>query len=215
MKIGVLGTGSVGTTLATKFASLGHDVKMGARDAKNEKAAAWVESAGAKASHGTFADAAAFGEIVFNCTNGAGSLDALAAAGAENLRGKVLVDVANPLDFSRGMPPFLFTDSNDSLGERIQKAFPDARVVKTLNTVNANVMVDPGRVPGVSDVFVCGTDSAAKTGVTRILKEWLGWPVVVDLGDITGARGTESYLLLWLRLWGAFQTPHLNIHVVH
>jgi hypothetical protein len=215
MRIGVLGTGSVGTTLATKFASLGHEVKMGARDAKNEKAAAWVESAGAKASHGTFADAAAFGEIVFNCTNGAGSLDALAAAGAENLSGKVLVDVANPLDFSRGMPPFLFTGSNDSLGERIQKAFPDARVVKTLNTVNANVMVEPSRVPGVSDVFVCGNDADAKGEVTRILKEWLGWPVVVDLGDIIGARGTESYLILWLRLWEAFQTPHLNIHVVH
>jgi hypothetical protein len=215
MKIGVLGTGSVGTTLATKFASLGHEVKMGARDAKNEKAAAWAGSAGAKASHGTFADAAAFGEIVFNCTAGASSLDALSAAGAENLRGKILVDVANPLDFSRGMPPFLFTGSNDSLGERIQKAFPDARVVKALNTVNANVMVDPGRVPGVSDAFVCGNDADAKAEMTRILKEWLGWPVVVDLGDITAARGTESYLLLWLRLWGAFQTPHLNIHVVH
>jgi predicted dinucleotide-binding enzyme len=212
MKIGVLGTGSVGTTLATKLASLGHEVKMGARDAKNEKAAAW---AGAKASHGTFADAAAFGEIVFNCTAGAGSLDALSAAGAENLRGKIVVDVANPLDFSRGMPPFLFTGSNDSLGERIQKAFPDARVVKALNTVNANVMVDPGRVPGVSDVFVCGNDASAKGEVTRILEEWFGWPVVVDLGDITAARGTESYLLLWLRLWGTFQTPHLNIHVVH
>ena len=215
MKIGVLGTGMVGNTLATKFAALGHDVKMGARDAKNEKAAAWTKSAGAKASHGTFADAAAFGEIVFNCTSGAGSLAALEAAGAGNLSGKILADVANPLDFSRGMPPSLFTSSNDSLGERIQKAFPQARVVKTLNTVNASVMVDPKRVPGASDVFVCGNDAGAKSEVTRILKEWLGWPVVVDLGDITAARGTEAYLLLWLRLWGAFQTADLNVHVVH
>ena len=215
MKIGVLGTGMVGSALATKFAALGHDVKMGARDAKNEKASAWAKSAGSKASQGTFADAAAFGEIVFNCTNGAGSLDALQAAGAANLRGKVLVDVANPLDFSRGMPPSLFTDSRDSLAERIQSAFPEARVVKSLNTVNASVMVDPKRVPGVSDVFVCGNDPAAKAEVTRILKEWFGWPVVVDLGDITAARATEAYLLLWLRLWGAFQTPDVNVHVVH
>ena len=215
MKIGVLGTGMVGETLATKFAALGHEVRMGARDAKNPKAAAWAQTAGAKASAGTFADAAKFAEIVFNCTNGAASLEALGAAGADNLRGKILVDVANPLDFSRGMPPSLFTGSNDSLAERIQKAFPETRVVKALNTVNAEVMVDPKKVPGASDVFVCGNDAAAKAEVTRILKEWLGWPVVVDLGDVTGARGTEAYLLLWLRLWGAFGTPHLNVHVVH
>jgi 8-hydroxy-5-deazaflavin:NADPH oxidoreductase len=214
MKIGVLGTGVVGTTVAGKLASLSHEVKMGARDAGNEKAAAWTASAGATASHGTFGDAAAFGEIVFNCTNGAGSLDALAAAGGENLRGKVLVDVANPLDFSHGMPPSLFTGSNDSLGERIQKAFPQARVVKTLNTVNADVMVDPGKLPWPTDVFVCGNDASAKADVTRLLNEF-GWKFVIDLGDITAARGTESYLLLWLRLWGAFQTPQLNIHVVH
>src|SRR5512143_2079191 len=177
MKIGVLGTGMVGNALATKFAGIGHEVKMGARDAKNEKAAAWAASAGAKASPGTFVDAASFGEIVLNCTSGAGSLDALKAAGAANLRGKILVDVANPLDFSRGMPPSLFTGANDSLGERIQAAFPDARVVKALNTVNASVMVDPTRVPGVSDLFVCGNDAAAKAEVTRILKEWFGWPV--------------------------------------
>jgi hypothetical protein len=166
------------------------------------------------ASQGTFANAAAFGEIVFNCTAGAGSLDALEATGAANLRGKILVDVANPLDFSHGMPPSLFAGNTDSLGERIQAAFPEARVVKTLNTVNANVMVDPGRVPGESDVFVCGNDAGAKSEVTRILKDF-GWRSVIDLGDITAARGTEFYLHLWLRLWGAFKTPDLNIHVVH
>lgn len=215
MKIGILGTGMVGSALATKLVALGHEVKMGARDSANPKAADWAKSAGAKASHGTFANAAAAGEIVFNCTSGAGSLDALKAAGAANLRGKVLVDVANPLDFSHGMPPSLFTGANDSLGERIQKAYPDARVVKALNTVNASVMVDPRRVPGVSDLFVCGNDATAKAEVTRILKEWLGWPVVVDLGDITAARATEAYLLLWLRLWGTFQTADVNVHVVH
>jgi 8-hydroxy-5-deazaflavin:NADPH oxidoreductase len=215
MKIGILGTGMVGSSLATKFAALGHEVRMGAREANNTKAASWAQGAGANASNGTFADTARFGDIVFNCTNGAASLEALGAAGAENLGGKILVDVANPLDFSRGMPPSLLNGPNDSLGERIQKAFPDARVVKTLNTVNANVMVAPESVNGPSDLFVCGNDAGAKTEVTRILKDWLGWPVVVDLGDITAARGTEAYLLLWLRLWGAFRTPHLNVHVVH
>jgi hypothetical protein len=216
MRIGVLGTGSVGTTLATKFASLGHEVKMGARDAKNEKAAAWVESAGAKASHGTFADAAAFGEIVFNCTNGAGSLDALAAAGAENLSGKVLVDVANPLDFSRGMPPTLTVCNDDSLGERIQRRFPQARVVKTLNTVNASVMVNPSAVPGEHDLFMSGDDPAAKAHVLELL-EAFGWPRerVIDLGGLDGARAQEMYLPLWLRLFTTFGTPNVNVHVAH
>jgi 8-hydroxy-5-deazaflavin:NADPH oxidoreductase len=215
MKIGVLGTGMVGTTIATKLASVGHEVRMGSRSRDNPKAKEWVEKAGRGASQGTFADAAAFGEIVFNCTAGAGSLEALQAAGAANLRGKILVDVANPLDFSRGMPPFLFAGNTDSLGERIQAAFPDAKVVKALNTVNASVMVDPGRVRGDSDVFVCGNDGGAKAEVTRILTKEFGWKNVIDLGDITAARGTESYLHLWLRLWGALNTADLNIHVVH
>jgi hypothetical protein len=215
MKIGVLGTGMVGTTIAGKLVSLGHEVRMGARDAKNAKAAAWADTAGPKASHGAFADAAAFGEIIFNCTNGAGSLDALRAAGAENLRGKVLVDVANPLDFSGGMPPSLFAGNTDSLAERIQAAFPEAKVVKALNTVNANVMVEPSRVPGESDVFVAGNDAGAKGEVARILRDGFGWKSVIDLGDVTAARGTESYLPLWLRLWGALKTADFNIRVVH
>ncbi|MDQ5872476.1 MAG: NAD(P)-binding domain-containing protein [Acidobacteriota bacterium] len=214
MKIGVLGTGTVGRTLATKLASLGHEVRMGARRAANDKATAWAESAGAGASHGTFADAAAFGEILFNCTAGTGSLAALESAGAENLDGKVLIDVANPLDFSKGMPPTLFLSNNTSLGETIQRTFPGAKVVKALNTVNANVMVEPGRVPGEHDVFVCGNDAPAKVEVTRILKEWFGWKSVIDLGDITAARGTEAYLLLWLRLWTVSGTPDFNVRVV-
>ena len=214
MRIGVLGTGTVGNTLATKLASLGHEVRMGARRASNDKATAWAEGAGANASHGTFADAAAFGEIVFNCTAGTGSLTALESAGAGNLGGKILIDVANPLDFSKGMPPTLFLSNDTSLGETIQRKFPEARVVKALNTVNASVMVDPGRVRGESDVFVCGNDAAAKTEVTTILKEWFGWKSVVDLGDITAARGMEAYLLLWLRLWTVVGSPDFNVRVV-
>jgi hypothetical protein len=204
----------VGTTIATKLASLGHEVRMGARSAANEKAAAWAKAAGAAASHDTFADAAGFGEVVFNCTAGTGSVAALEAAGAANLDGKILIDVANPLDFSKGMPPTLFLSNDTSLGETIQRTFPGAKVVKSLNTVNASVMVDPARVPGVSDVFVCGNDAGAKAEVTRILKQWFGWKSVIDLGDITTARGTEAYLHLWLRLWGALGTADFNVRVV-
>lgn len=214
MKIGVLGTGTVGATIATKLVSLGHEVRMGARRASNDKATAWAESAGAGASNGTFADAAAFGEIVFNCTAGTGSLAALQSAGAANLDGKILIDVANPLDFRKGMPPTLFLSNDTSLGETIQRTFPGTKVVKTLNTVNANVMVEPGRVPGEHDVFVCGNDAGAKGEVTRILKDWFGWKSVIDLGDITAARGTEAYLHLWLRLWGALGTADFNVRVV-
>jgi predicted dinucleotide-binding enzyme len=215
MKFGVLGSGMVGSTIATKLVSLGHEVKLGSRDATNEKARAWVASAGRGASQGSFADAAAFGEIVFNCTAGVGSLDALRSAGASALRGKVLVDIANPLDFSKGMPPTLFVSNDDSLGETIQRTFPEAKVVKALNTVNAGVMVNPGRVPGDHDVFVSGNDAAAKAQVVRLLKDEFGWKNVIDLGDITTARGTESYLHLWLRLYGALQTADFNIHVAN
>jgi len=205
----------VGQAIAGKLVSLGHEVKMGSRSATNEKAAAWVKSAGKGASQGTFADAAGFGEIVFNCTAGAGSLDALQAAGAQKLTDKILVDVANPLDFSHGMPPTLFISNDDSLAERIQAAFPETKVVKALNTVNANVMVNPGRVPGETDVFVSGNDAGAKAQVTRILKDEFGWTSVIDLGDVKAARGTESYLHLWLRLLGALKTADFNVKVVH
>ena len=214
MKISVLGTGMVGTTIASKLVALGHDVKLGARERNNEKAAAWAKQAGARASHGTFADSTAFGEMVFNCTMGSASLDALRAAGADSLRGKIPVDIANPLDFSKGMPPSLFVGSDDSLGERIQKAFPETKVVKTLNTMNCNIMVDPSRVPGDHDVFMSGNDAGAKGRVAEILRGWLGWKNVIDLGDITTARGTEHYLPLWVRLWGALGTADFNLKIV-
>jgi predicted dinucleotide-binding enzyme len=216
VRIGVLGTGTVGQTLASKLVELGHEVRMGSRNATNEKARAWADAAGESASTGTFADAADFGELVFNCTAGAASLEAVEQAGEEALRGKVLVDASNPLDFSSGTPPSLTVCSTDSLSEQIQRRFPDTRVVKTLNTVNARVMVDPGQVPGEHDVFVCGEDEAAKSHVVELL-EGFGWPRerVVNLGGIDAARAVEMYLPLWLRLLGAFGTPNVNIHVAH
>ncbi|HEX2693242.1 MAG TPA: NAD(P)-binding domain-containing protein [Gemmatimonadaceae bacterium] len=215
MRIGILGTGVVGKTLGTKLVQLGHDVRMGSRSAGGEKARAWVREVGGKSSEGTFEEAAAHAEIIFNCTSGIGSVEALNAASARNLDGKVLIDVANPLDFSRGMPPSLSVCNTDSLGEQIQRAFPAARVVKALNTVTATVMVDPSLVPGPHDLFISGNDETAKAQVTEILTDWFGWKNVIDLGDITGARAQEMYLPLWLRMFMLFDTPNVNIHVAH
>lgn len=204
----------VGRAIATKLVELGHDVLMGSRSAGNESATAWAAAAGPRASEGTFADAAAHGELLFNCTAGATSLEAIGAARRDDLAGKVLVDVSNPLDFSLGAPR-LFTAGSSSLAELIQEAFPVARVVKSLNTVNCEVMVDPGKVPGEHDVFVCGNDDAAKAAVVELLRGF-GWPAdhVLDLGDLTAARATEAYLLLWIRLSAALQTRHLNVRVM-
>jgi 8-hydroxy-5-deazaflavin:NADPH oxidoreductase len=215
VRISVIGTGMVGKTIGTKLVELGHEVTMGSRSATNEQAAEWAGSAGASASHGTFADAAAAGELVFNCTAGMISLEALGAAGEENLSGKVLVDVSNALDFSKGRPPTLSVCNDDSVGEQIQRAFPETKVVKALNTMNAGVMVAPASIPGEHDVFVCGNDDGAKAQVSELLESF-GWPAerIVDLGDIAAARGTEMYLPLWLRLMGAVG-PQFNIKVVH
>jgi predicted dinucleotide-binding enzyme len=200
MKIAVLGTGTVGRTVAGKLREVGHDVTVGSRTAAEDAV--------------TFTDAAAGAELIFNCTAGTASLEALEAAGADNLEGKPLLDVANPLDFSQGMPPSLSIVNTESLGERIQAAFPGARVVKTLNTVNAGLMVDPDSVPGEHVVFVCGDDDGAKATATELLGE-LGWPRerVIDLGGIAEARGTEMYLPLWLRLMGALGTAQFNIAI--
>ena len=214
MQLGLFGTGVVGAAIGTKLIELGHAVKMGARSAANEKAAAWAAGQGPRASHGTFADAAAFGEVLFNCTAGQGSLAALEQAGAANLGSKVLVDISNPLDFSRGFPPSLTVCNTDSLAEQLQRAFPAVRVVKTLNTVTNAVMVNPALVPGDHDMFLAGNDLEAKAQVNTILREWFGWSSVIDLGDLTNARALESYLLLWVRLYGAMQSPLFNIKVV-
>ncbi|HEY9842681.1 MAG: NADPH-dependent F420 reductase [Candidatus Sericytochromatia bacterium] len=216
MKIAVLGTGMVGQAIGSRLVELGHAVMMGSRTADNEKALAWVGQQGDRASQGNFADAAAYGELVFNCTSGMASLAVLEAAGQEQLAGKVLVDVSNPLDFSQGMPPRLSVCNTDSLGEQIQRAFPETRVVKSLNTMNCNVMVRPAEVAGGEhNVFVSGNDAAAKQSVRLLLKEF-GWKdeYILDLGDISSARGTEAWLPLWLRIWGATGTGAFNLRIV-
>ena len=197
MRIGMLGTGVVGQTLERKLIELGHDVKVGSRDPSR-----------------SFADAAAHGELVFNATTGTASLEALRMAGAGSLAGKVLVDVANPLDTSRGFPPTLSVANTDSLAEQIQREFPEARVVKALNTMNADVMVDPGLVPGDHNAFIAGDDDDAKDDV-RSLLESFGWPPtrVLELGELAAARGMEMYLPLWLRLFRVMGTARINIGV--
>jgi 8-hydroxy-5-deazaflavin:NADPH oxidoreductase len=213
VRIGLLGTGQVGQAVATRLVEVGHDVVMGARDAANPKAVEWAEKQGGRA--GTFADAAAHGELVVNATAGTASLAALAAAGADALDGKVIVDIANPLDFSGGFPPSLTVVNTDSLGEQIQRAYPAARVVKTLNTVNSDIMVHPGQIPGSHDVFVAGDDQEAKQTVRGLLRSF-GWPAdsIVDLGGIQAARGLEMYLPLWLFLMGSLNSHAFNIKVV-
>lgn len=225
MRIAVLGTGGVGQTIAGKLAELDHDVTMGTRDvdaslARTEAGFGAVPLAEWCAEHpavtlDTLAKAAASSELVFNCTAGAASLDALRAAGADNLADKILVDVANPLDFSAGPPPTLSVCNTDSLGERIQREFPRTKVVKTLNTVTAPLMVAPGAVNGADhQIFVSGEDAGAKAEVTRYLQEWFGWRDVLDLGGIRTARGVEMWLPLWLELADALGTLMLNIKLV-
>lgn len=214
MKIAVLGTGIVGATIGNKLLALGHEVKMGSRSANHEKGLAWVKAGGEKASLGTFAEAAAFGELAFNCTSGFGSIPALQAA-ADGLKGKLVIDIANPLDFSKGFPPSLFSGNTDSLGEQAQSALPDSKVVKALNHVTCTLMVDAGRVAGGDhDGLICGNDAEAKAQVTKILNEWFGWQRVIDLGNIAQSRGTESYLPLWIRLYGALGTADFNIKIM-
>jgi predicted dinucleotide-binding enzyme len=225
MKIGVLGTGIVGQTLSTRLTAADHDVMIGTRDveaalARTESDRPWVppfghwhaENPGVKV--GTFDEAAAHGGVVINATAGEASLDALGSAGAGNLNGKVLIDVSNPLDFSAGMPPTLSVSNTDSLGEQIQRAFPEAKVVKTLNTVSALVMIAPTSVAGGDHhLFISGDDGDAKAQVVAWLGEWFGWRNVVDLGDISSARGPEMYLALWIRLMGTVGTPMFNVKI--
>ena len=211
MKIGVLGTGAAGQTVAAKLVVLGHDVMMGARSADNEKVLGFAERTGGRA--GTFADAARHGEMVLNCTRGDTSLGMLATLAAE-LDGKVLIDAANPLDFSKGFPPTLSVSNTDSLAEQIQRALPKTFVVKSLNTVNAAVMIEPSRVPGHHTVFVSGNDQHAKGKVMDFLRS-LGWQSIIDLGDITSARAAEQLLPLWVRLFTALgNTADFNIAVM-
>jgi predicted dinucleotide-binding enzyme len=226
MKIGILGTGVVGTTHAAKLAALGHDVMIGTRDpvatAKraekgqfgNPSFSEW-QAANPKVRLGTFAEAAQHAELVVNALGGVGTLEALDAAGPARFAGKVVIDISNPLDFSRGFPPFLSVSNTDSLGEQVQKKLPDAKVVKTLNTVNAYLMVEPKLLAnGDHTMFVCGNDAGAKTTVSNFLREQYGWQDIIDLGDITMSRGTEAYVTLWARIFGALQKPMFSVKVV-
>lgn len=226
MNIGVLGSGIVAKTIAGKLASLGHSVKLGTRDpkatlARDEKDMAggppirvWLETQ-PKVSLVTFAEAAAHGEIIVNALSGGGALPALGLAGANNLAGKIMIDISNPLDFSKGFPPSLSVCNTDSLGEQIQREFPKTKVVKTLNTVNAFLMVDPKLLAGGDHtMLLCGNDAEAKKEVTRILTEWFGWKDVVDVGDITNARGTEMWVVLWSRIYNATKNPMFGMKLV-
>jgi predicted dinucleotide-binding enzyme len=210
MEIGVLGTGSVGQTIAGRLTGLGHNVVMGSRDAANPKAVAWAAEHGGRA--GTFADAAAHGTVVFNCTSGVASVAVIEAVGPANLAGTVLVDVANILSREPGNPA---AAASESLAEQLQRAAPQARVVKALNTMNCDVMVRPDLLAGEHHTFLVGDDPSAKAVVAGLLGEF-GWPAgwIRDLGGLAAARGLELYLPLWLNLAQSLGTSHLNIRVV-
>lgn len=213
MNIGVLGTGVVGQTIANKLISLNYNVKMGSRTAANEKAAEWVKNNGSLASAGRFEQAAAFGDIIFLATKGEVTLEAIGMARAENFRGKTVIDISNPLDFSKGFPPSLTICNTTSLAEEVQNALPEAQVVKTLNTLTASLMVAPGNLPLDTDIFMSGNNPEAKSR-TRTILEQFGWKNITDLGDITTARGTEQLLPLWVRLYAAFGNAEFNFKIV-
>ena len=219
MNIGVLGTGMVGETIATALIEKGHNVRMGSRSANNDKAAAWVKKSNDKATQGDFDDAAAFGEIVFLCLNGAHALDAVQSIKTDSVNGKVVIDLTNPLDFSKGMPPRLLEGLNNStsLGEQIQATLPTARVVKTFNTINSNVMVNPKLINnGDHTLFLCGNDNDAKNKVKHFLVDTFRWQPenLLDLGGIVAARGTEAYVPFWVMMMQATGSPMFNIKVV-
>jgi 8-hydroxy-5-deazaflavin:NADPH oxidoreductase len=221
MKIGIIGSGAVGQTLGAKLVELGHDVVLGTRDPqkldeKKNMAASlkdWLAAVKNKAKVVTFKEAAVHGEMLISCTHGQISVEALKLAEADKVGPKVLIDTANELDASQGMPPRALASQDRSVSENIQKAFPNLKVVKSLNTIGAPVMVNPKAVHnGDHTIFVSGNDAEAKAKVTDLLKSF-GWSDVLDLGDLSSARGPEMYMALWLRLWGATKTGMINIKV--
>jgi predicted dinucleotide-binding enzyme len=197
MKIGVLGTGDVGKALGNGFVALGHEVRMGSRSATSDKALAWTKEMGPKASAGTFADAASFGEVIVLATLGVANEEVLKAAGPEKLRGKIVIDATNPLDFSGGVPPKLAVSGNDSAGERVQRLLPGAHVVKAFNIVGNALMFRPELPGGPPDMFIAGNNDEAKRKVTAILKEF-GWGAVYDLGGIESSRYLEAMCMVWV-----------------
>jgi predicted dinucleotide-binding enzyme len=223
MDIGILGSGAVGQTLGAKLADLGHAVTLGtrrpeARDEERDRAsslAQWVEASGGNGRVASYAGAAEAGELVVNATPGEVSLRVLESVGPDRLAGKILMDLSNPLDFSEGFPPSLLGGTGASLGERIQRALPDTKVVKVLNTVTAALMVDPGAVAdGDHTLFLCGDDERAKESVSGWLRDWFGWTDLLDLGGLSAARGTEAYVLFWVHAMMAMGTPMFNVRIV-
>lgn len=223
--IGIIGTGVVAQIIAERLAGLGHAVMLGTRNVADSLARTENDRFGRpplkdwlagqpSVKVGSFAEAAAFGQLLVNATNGDGTIPALQAAGEGNLAGKTLIDIANPLDFSSGFPPSLSVCNTDSLGEQIQRTFPSLNVVKSLNTMTAYVMVNPALVPGDHSVFMNGNSADAKAEVRGIL-ESMGWATknIIDMGDITTARGTEMLLPIWVRLYGAFRHGMFNFHI--
>lgn len=211
--IAILGTGQVGRQLGSKLVAEGHTVTLGSRTADNAAGAAWAAETGGRVA--TFADAARAADVVLNCIGGQNTLAALEAAGAENLAGKVLIDVSNPLDFSNGFPPTLSVCNTDSLAERIQRAHPGAKVVKALNTVSNHLMVDPGALAGGDHtLLICGDDDGAKAQVAGWMREWFGWSDVLDGGPLHFARGQEAWLLMWTRLYGKLGTANFSMKIV-
>jgi predicted dinucleotide-binding enzyme len=196
MRIGVLGTGDVGKALGKAFITLGHEVRMGSRSANNEKAIEWAKEMGAKASVGTFADAAEFGEVIVLATLGVANEEVLRSAGAERFHAKLLIDTTNPLDFSAGMPPRLAVSGNDSGGEQVQRLVPGARVVKAFNTIGSPFMFRPDFPGGPPDMFIAGNDEEAKKQMTSILQDF-GWGVV-DVGGIEASRHLEAMCIVWV-----------------
>lgn len=217
MKIAVLGTGGVGNTIGARLIELGHEVIMGSRTETNEKALAFTEKHPGKASAATFADAIKKGEIVINCTKGDSAV-AVLSNGKDSLNNKIVIDIANPLDFNNGMPPCLIPSLSNtwSLGEEIQKNFPEAKVVKTLNTMWCGLMVNPKMIGEGNHVnYICGNDAVAKQKVMSLLEEF-GWKKenVLDLGDISNSRATEAVLPIWLRVWGATKNGAFNFRII-
>ncbi len=224
MNIAVLGTGMVGRAIAGRLHGLGHRVVVGTRDPQATVSRTEPDAMGnpafpvwhadhAGVGLATFAEAASSAELVVNAASGDATLEVLGLAGAANLAGKVVIDIANPLDFSNGFPPTLFVKDTDSLAEQVQRAFPEARVVKSLNTLTAPLMVEPKLLGRSSTVFVSGDDAAAKATVIALLESF-GHDDVIDLGALETARGTEMLLPIWLRLMGALGSGMFNFQIV-
>lgn len=211
MQYGILGSGMVGQALASKLVQGGHSVMIGTRDAS--KLADWAQGAGVQV--GSFEQTAQFGQVLINALSGFAVLDTFQSLSSDAVQDKIVIDIANPLDFSQGMPPTLFVSNTDSLGEQLQRAVPSLRVVKTLNSVTADLMVNPRQLAdGEHDLFMCGNDADAKAQVTRLLREEFGWKHITDLGDISHARATEMLLPIWIRLYGKLGTAHFSLRVV-